>query len=54
MNALPVIVADNVISHADAMRDFLDVVQIDSKYQTAIIRASEERDDGMIAIYERK
>ncbi len=46
-----VVVADNVIKHADAMRDFLDAVQNDPQYQTAIIRASEEKGDGMAVIH---
>jgi len=46
-----VVVADNVIKHADAMRDFLDAVQNDLRYQTVIIRASQEKGDGMMVIY---
>jgi predicted O-methyltransferase YrrM len=46
-----VIVADNVIHYASEMRDFLDAVQGDAKYQTVIIRASEEKGDGMAVIY---
>jgi predicted O-methyltransferase YrrM len=49
--ARAVIVADNVIQFAEEMRDFLDAVQNDPKYQTVIIRASEEKDDGMAVIY---
>jgi len=54
LKARAVVVADNVIQHADAMRDFLDAVQTDSKYQTVIIRASEEKGDGMMVIYKGK
>jgi predicted O-methyltransferase YrrM len=46
-----VVVADNVIKHADAMRNFLDAVQNDPNYQAVIIRASEEKGDGMMVIY---
>ena len=46
-----IIVADNVIRFADVMRDFLDAVQNDPKYQTVILRASDEKDDGMAVIY---
>jgi len=49
-----VIVADNVIKHVDAMRDFLDAVQNDPFYQTVIIRASEEKGDGMAIVYKVK
>jgi predicted O-methyltransferase YrrM len=51
LKAKAVIVADNVIRFADEMRDFLDAVQKDPKCQTAIIRASEEKHDGMAVIY---
>jgi predicted O-methyltransferase YrrM len=54
LKARAVIVADNVIQCADEMRDFLDAVQNDPKYQTVIIRASDEKDDGMAVIYEGK
>jgi len=46
-----IVVADNVIQHADAMRDFLDAVQNDPHYQKVIVRASDEKDDGMFVIY---
>ena len=49
-----VVVADNVIKRADAMRDFLDTVQNDPKYQMVIIRASDEKGDGMAVIYKGK
>lgn len=49
-----IIVADNVIQFADDMKDFLDVVQTDPKYQTVILRASDEKDDGMAVIYKRR
>ena len=46
-----IIVADNVIRFAEEMRDFLDAMRSDPKYQSVIIRASEEKDDGMMVIY---
>ena len=49
-----VIVADNVIKSAKAMPDFLDAVQNDPNYHTVIIRASEEKGDGMAVIYKLK
>ena len=49
-----VIVADNVIQFADEMRDFLDAVESDPKYQSVIVRASKEKHDGMMVIYRRK
>jgi predicted O-methyltransferase YrrM len=51
LKARALIVADNVIQCADRMRDFLDVVEHDPKYQTVIIRASEEKGDGMAVIH---
>ncbi len=42
-----VVVADNVIKSARAMQDFLTYVQTSPNYETVIIRASEEKDDGM-------
>jgi len=54
LKARAVIVADNVIQHADAMRDFLDALQADPKYQSVIIQASEEKGDGMLVIYKGK
>lgn len=46
-----VIVADNVIKSANAMRDFLDLVGQSPDYEMVIIRASEEKGDGMAIIY---
>ena len=48
-----IIVADNAIRFADQMRDFLDAVQGDPKCQSVIVRASEEKHDGMIVIHRR-
>ncbi len=42
-----IVVADNVIVRADAMTNFLDYIQKSPKYDTVIIRASMEKNDGM-------
>ena len=49
-----VIVADNVISSAYAMKDFLDAMEEDPDYDMVIIRASMEKRDGLAVIYKRK
>jgi len=46
-----VIVADNVIRSARAMKDFLDYIQNSPDYDTVIIRASMEKNDGMSVSY---
>jgi predicted O-methyltransferase YrrM len=46
-----IIVADNVIRHADRMQNFFDAVRSNPKYQSLIVRASEEKHDGMMLIY---
>lgn len=46
-----VVVADNVIRSARAMKDFLDYVQNSPDYDTVIIRASMEKKDGMSISY---
>ena len=46
-----VIVADNVIQSARAMRDFLDYIQNSPDYDTVIIRSSMEKNDGMSVSY---
>jgi len=46
-----VIVADNVIRSAEAMQDFLDYIQHNPDYDTVIIRASMEKNDGMSVSY---
>jgi len=46
-----VVVADNVIQSARAMRDFLDYIQNSPDYDTVIIRASMEKNDGMSISY---
>lgn len=46
-----VIVADNVIRSAGAMQDYLDYVQNSPDYDTVIIRASLEKQDGMSISY---
>jgi len=49
-----VIVGDNVIRSAGAMRDFLRYIQESPKYDTVIIRASMEKNDGMSVSYKIK
>ena len=49
-----VIVADNVIRSAGAMKDFLRFMQESPKYDTVIIRASMEKNDGMSVSYKIK
>jgi predicted O-methyltransferase YrrM len=46
-----VIVGDNVIRSARAMTDFLDYIQESPDYDTVIIRASMEKNDGMSVSY---
>jgi predicted O-methyltransferase YrrM len=46
-----VIVGDNVIRSAGAMKDFLDYIQESPDYDTVIIRASMEKNDGMSISY---
>ncbi len=46
-----VVVADNVIKSGKAMPDFLNYVQTSPNYDTVIIRASEEKGDGMSISY---
>ena len=46
-----VVVADNVIRSARAMRDFLDYIENSPDYDTVIIRASIEKNDGMSISY---
>jgi caffeoyl-CoA O-methyltransferase len=45
-----IIVADNVIQFADEMQDFLEAVRNDPKYLSVVIRASKEKQDGMLVI----
>jgi caffeoyl-CoA O-methyltransferase len=54
MKAGSLIVADNVIRSANAMRDFLEYVEQSPSYQMAIVRASLDKDDGMAIIYKLK
>jgi len=49
-----VVVADNVIRSADQMKDFLDYIQTSPDYDTVIIRASMEKNDGMSVSYKIK
>ncbi len=46
-----VVVGDNVIASARAMKDFLDHIQTSPDYDTVIIRASMEKKDGMSISY---
>ncbi len=46
-----VVVGDNVIRSARAMKDFLDYMQNSPDYDTVIIRASMEKKDGMSISY---
>jgi caffeoyl-CoA O-methyltransferase len=49
-----VIVGDNVIRSARAMKDFLDYIQDNPNYDTVIIRSSMEKNDGMSISYKIK
>jgi len=49
-----VIVGDNVIRSERAMKDFLDYIQTSPDYDTVIIRASMEKNDGMSISYKIK
>jgi caffeoyl-CoA O-methyltransferase len=49
-----VVVADNVIVSAKAMKDFLDYIQTNPNYDTVIIRCSLEKKDGMSVSYKIK
>lgn len=42
-----VVVADNVIQSADKMKDYLEYVQKSGAYETVVVRASDEKKDGM-------
>ena len=46
-----VVVADNVVKSARSMGDYLEYVQTSPDYDTVIILASEEREDGMAISY---
>lgn len=45
------IVADNVIEYEKQMKDFLDYIQNNPSYDTVIIRASMQKNDGMLVGY---
>ena len=49
-----VIVADNCIMYGDAMADYLEYVQNSDNYDTVIIQASREKNDGMAISYKIK
>ncbi|MHC4743914.1 MAG: O-methyltransferase [Planctomycetota bacterium] len=46
-----VVVADNVIRYENSMKDFLEYIKTSPDYDTVIIRASMEKDDGMSISY---
>lgn len=54
LTAGAVVVADNVIQSARAMKDYLDYVQTSPDYDTVIIRSSMEKNDGMAISYKIK
>ena len=45
------IVADNVIEYERQMKDFLDYIQSNPSYDTVVIRASMQKNDGMLVAY---
>lgn len=47
------VVADNVIQSANEMRDFLDFMQNSPDWHTVIVRASDEKRDGMSISYKK-
>jgi len=49
-----VVVADNVIRSARAMSDYLELMQASPEWESVVIRASEEKNDGMMISYKRK
>jgi caffeoyl-CoA O-methyltransferase len=49
-----VVVADNVIQSRGAMQDYLRYMENHPEWESVIIRASEEKDDGMMISYKRK
>jgi predicted O-methyltransferase YrrM len=51
LSAGAVVVADNTIQSARAMKDYLDYVQNSPDYDTVTIRASMEKNDGMTISY---
>jgi len=53
LKARAIVVADNVIQFAGVMRDFLEAVANDPQYQMVVLRASDEKDDGMAVIYKK-
>lgn len=49
-----VILADNVIRSEREVKDFLDLVRKDPRYHMTVIRASDQKNDGMAVIYKLK
>lgn len=54
LSAGAVVVADNVIQSARAMKDYLDYVQTSPDYDTVTIRSSMDKNDGMAISYKIK
>jgi predicted O-methyltransferase YrrM len=54
LTAGAVVVADNVIRSARAMRDYLEFMQTNPEWESVIIRASDEKNDGMMISYRRR
>ncbi len=54
LKAGAVVVADNVIQFARQMQDYLDYVERGGAYETVIVRASLEKNDGMAISYKRR
>lgn len=48
------VVADNVIQSARAMKDFLDYLKDNPNYDVVIIRSSMDKNDGMLVAYKLK
>lgn len=49
-----VVVADNVIKSAKQMQDYLDYVQTSPAYDTTVVRASMDKNDGMAISYKQR
>jgi predicted O-methyltransferase YrrM len=49
-----VVVADNVIQSRAAMRDYLQYLETHPDWESVVIRASEEKNDGMMISYKRR
>ena len=49
-----VVVADNVIQSREDMKDFLDFMENSPDFQSVVVRASLEKNDGMAICYRRR